>query len=82
MSEAVSDSDGAARLARFIAEGEMWGMQTFDQSLAALYRAGLVTREAALAHATYEPGLAVMIDEADRARANVSAVSAVAAPLA
>jgi Tfp pilus assembly ATPase PilU len=52
-----------------IADGEMWGMQTFDQSLGGLYRRGLVTREDALRHAAYEPGLAVMLDEADRQRA-------------
>jgi twitching motility protein PilT len=80
VSDALADSDGAARLEPMIAEGEMYGMQTFDQSLATLYRAGLVTRDAALAHATYEPGLAVMLDAADRARVN--AVAAVAAPLA
>jgi len=52
-------------------------MQTFDQSLADLYRRGLVSREDALAHATYEPGLAVMLDAANRTRAE-----AATAPLA
>ena len=66
---AVADSDGAARLDALIAEGEMWGMQTFDQSLANLYRRGLVTRDHALANANFEPALCVMLDEADRARA-------------
>jgi twitching motility protein PilT len=69
VSEAVGDSDGAARLDPLIADGEFWGMQTFDQGLAGLYRRGLVTRDDALANATYEPGLAVMLDAADRARA-------------
>jgi twitching motility protein PilT len=68
-SEAIADADGAARLAALVADGEFYGMQNFDQSLAALYRRGLVAREDALTHATYEPGLAVMLDEADRARA-------------
>ena len=66
---AVADSEGAPRLEAIIADGEMWGMQTFDQSLGGLYRRGLVARDDALKHATYEPGLAVMLDEADRARA-------------
>src|SRR5581483_106525 len=68
VSEAVADSDGATRLQAMIPEGEMWGMQSFDQSVAGLYRRGLVTRADALANANYEPGLAVMLDEADRAR--------------
>ena len=66
--EAIADSDGAERLDALITDGEFWGMQSFDQSLAALYRRGLVLREDALAQASYEPGLAVMLDEADRAR--------------
>ncbi|MEX0665589.1 MAG: PilT/PilU family type 4a pilus ATPase [Acidimicrobiia bacterium] len=72
VSEAVADSDGAARLDALIAEGEMWGMQTFDQSLANLYRRGLVARDHALANATFEPALSVMLDEADRARATAT----------
>ncbi len=76
VSEAVADSEGAARLELLIAEGDMWGMQTFDQSLANLYRRGLVSREDALTNATYEPGLAVMLDEADRTRAESAATNA------
>ena len=69
VSEAVGDSDGAARLESLIANGEFWGMQTFDQSLADLYRRGLVERGDALEQAGVERALAVMLDEADRARA-------------
>jgi twitching motility protein PilT len=69
VSEAVGDSDGAARLESLITNGEFWGMQTFDQSLADLYRRGLVERGDALAQASFEPALAVMLDEADRERA-------------
>jgi twitching motility protein PilT len=76
VSEAVADSDGGARLDAMIADGEMWGMQTFDQSLAGLYRRGLVTRDDALAHAAYMPGLAVMLDEADRQRSAASSTAA------
>ena len=67
--EAVDDPDGAPRLDSLIADGAFWGMQTFDQGLANLYRRGLVTREDALASATHEPGLSVMLDAADRERA-------------
>ena len=69
VAEAVADSDGASRLNAMIGDGEMWGMQTFDQSLGGLYERGLVTREDALRHAAFEPGLAVMLDESDRQRA-------------
>jgi twitching motility protein PilT len=67
--ESVADPDGADRLEALLGEGEYWGMQTFDQSLAGLYRRGIIERGAALAHATYEPGLRVAIEEADRERA-------------
>ena len=65
---AISDADGGAKLDALIVDGEFYGMQTFDQSLAKLYRRGLVTREDALANSVYEPGLAVMLDAADRER--------------
>jgi Tfp pilus assembly pilus retraction ATPase PilT len=58
--------EGTQGLAALIATGEMWGMQTFDQSLANLYERGLVTREDALAHAAYAPGLMIRLDDADR----------------
>ena len=54
--DALSSPEGTQGLAALIATGEMWGMQTFDQSLANLYERGLVTRQDALAHAAYAPG--------------------------
>jgi twitching motility protein PilT len=82
IADALADSDGASRLDKLVGEGEMWGMQTFDQSLAVLYSRGLVTRDHALAHATFEPALAVMLDEADRARAAAARAPAMTAPVA
>ena len=84
ISEAIAEPDGVHNLDALVADGEFYGMQTFDQSLAGLYRRGLVTRDDALANASYEPGLAVMLDAADRARAaaadpSVSSPSAVPA---
>ena len=64
--DALSSADGTHGLAALMADGEMWGMQTFDQSLASLYERGLVTRDDALAHAAYAPGLMVRLDDADR----------------
>jgi twitching motility protein PilT len=73
VAEALLDADRSARLEALVADGEFWGMQTFDQSIAALYRRGLVEREAALAHALYAPGLRIAIETADRERAGVAA---------
>ncbi|HEY8217754.1 MAG TPA: PilT/PilU family type 4a pilus ATPase [Acidimicrobiia bacterium] len=72
---AIADADGGAKLEALIADGEFYGMQTFDQSLATLYRRGLVNRDDALANSVYEPGLAVMLDGADRERAATSPAS-------
>jgi twitching motility protein PilT len=69
VTEALADPDGAARLDALVADGEFWGMQTFDQSLAALYRRGLVERDVAVAHATYAPTLRMALEAADRDRA-------------
>jgi twitching motility protein PilT len=68
VSEALADPRGSAQLDALIADGEFWGMQTFDQSLTALYRRGLVERETALAHATYAPALRISLEAADRER--------------
>jgi twitching motility protein PilT len=64
--EALGSTEGTQRLASLMADGEMWGMQTFDQSLAKLYERGLVTRDDALAHAAYAPTLTIRLDDADR----------------
>jgi twitching motility protein PilT len=72
VTDALASPEGGQQLAALIADGDMWGMQTFDQSLAKLYERGLVTREHALAHAAYAPGLTVKLDDADRAVPSVS----------
>jgi twitching motility protein PilT len=70
VAEALLNADRSSRLDALVADGEFWGMQTFDQSIAALYRRGLVEREAALANALYAPGLRIAIETADRERAD------------
>ena len=45
--------------------GDLYGMQTFDQSLAQLYRDGLVTRADALEHAEAPGELRFVLDRAD-----------------
>ena len=72
VAEALADSEGAARLERLMADGDYYGMQTFDQSLLKLYERGLVDRATVLAHATYAPSLQVDIERIERTRASGS----------
>ena len=69
VAEALADSEGASKLERIMADGEYYGMQTFDQSLLKLYQRGLVDRATVLAHATYAPSLQVDIERIERTRA-------------
>jgi len=57
------------RLEQIMRDGEYYDMQTFDQSLLALYRRGLVERNAALLQATSPPALRVELEQVDRERA-------------
>ena len=66
--EAILDGKHFDRIESLMAEGEYYGMQTFDQSLVGLYRRGLIEREAALAHATSAPTLRLELEAADRDR--------------
>jgi Tfp pilus assembly ATPase PilU len=45
--------------------GDLYGMQTFDQSLLQLYRNGLVARADAIAHANAPNEMRFSIDQAD-----------------
>jgi twitching motility protein PilT len=73
-----------ARTDELLAEmstGDLYGMQTFDQSLAQLYRDGLVTRADALAHAALPSELRFVLDRVDFERGqSASAPAAVPAP--
>ena len=53
--------------------GELYGMQTFDQSLVQLYRNGLVERVDAVAHSSAPGEMRFSLDRADleRERADV-----------
>ena len=48
-----------------MANGDLYGMQTFDQSLMHLYRAGLIGRTDALAHANEPAEMRFELDRAD-----------------
>lgn len=69
VTDALADPHASEQLEALVADGGYWGMQTFDQSLAGLYRRGLVERDAALANATYAPALRIALEAADRERA-------------
>ncbi|MFI5046846.1 MAG: type IV pilus twitching motility protein PilT [Acidimicrobiia bacterium] len=72
-------------LAQEMADGDLYGMQTFDQSLTQLYRDGLVTRAAALEHADVPGELRFVLDQADFERGQTGATGApglAVAPLA
>ena len=56
-----------------MAAGDLYGMQTFDQSLAQLYRDGLVTRADALEHADAPGELRFVLDRADFERGQTGA---------
>ena len=56
-------------LEEIIADGEFYGMQTFDQSLRNLYEQGIVTRRDALATATNPHDLRLKLDHLELTRA-------------
>jgi twitching motility protein PilT len=60
---AAEGNGDAAGIEEIIAAGDFYGMQTFDQSLAALFRAGLVTLEGALDAASHGHDLLVRLQQ-------------------
>ena len=65
----IADSEATHELHEIIAEGEYYGMQTFDQALLALYAQGIATRRDALATATNTHDLRLKLDHLDLTRA-------------
>lgn len=63
--EKIVNPEETHELETVIAEGEYYGMQTFDQSLLGLYVAGVVSRREALGAATRPHDLKLEIDKAD-----------------
>jgi twitching motility protein PilT len=64
----IVDPDSTHDIEQIIAEGEYYGMQTFDQSLLSLYRQGLVSRRDALATASQPHDLRLKIEQFELAR--------------
>ncbi|MET0627186.1 MAG: PilT/PilU family type 4a pilus ATPase [Acidimicrobiia bacterium] len=79
VTERIADPARMVELDHELATGDLYGMQTFDQSLAQLYRDGLVTRGDALEHADAAGELRFTLDRADFERGQ-SAPGAAAAP--
>lgn len=59
IAEAIADPDKTSTIHGLIAEGDFYGMQTFDQHLIALVRDGVVTLDAALSAASSPHDLTV-----------------------
>jgi twitching motility protein PilT len=68
--ERIADPDvGGDSIEEIVAEGEYYGMQTFDQSLLALHRDGLVSLRDAMAVASHPHDLRIALQQAGLAPA-------------
>ena len=65
VSDRILDAALCHELEHEMASGDLYGMQTFDQSLMQLYRAGLIARADALAHANEPSEMRFELDRAD-----------------
>ncbi|HEY3725370.1 MAG TPA: type IV pilus twitching motility protein PilT [Acidimicrobiia bacterium] len=65
----ISDAEQTHEIEEIIADGEFYGMQTFDQGLRNLYEQGIVTRRDALASASNSHDLRLKLDHLDLSRA-------------
>ncbi|MCU1457087.1 MAG: Tfp pilus assembly protein pilus retraction ATPase PilT [Actinomycetia bacterium] len=64
----IMNPDETHDLEQVIADGEYYGMQTFDQSLLALYRSGKVGRREVLANASRPHDLRLQLEQYELAR--------------
>jgi twitching motility protein PilT len=64
IAERIADGDKTAEVHDVIAEGEYYGMRTFDQSLLGLVREGRVTADAALASASNPHDFTLQLQQA------------------
>ncbi len=68
--ERIADPDRLAELDHEMMNGDLYGMQTFDQSLLGLYCNGLVARADAIAHANAPSEMRFSVDRADNERSH------------
>jgi twitching motility protein PilT len=80
--ERIADPARLAELEHEMTHGDLYGMQTFDQSLVQLYRNGLVAREDAIAHANSASEMRFSLDRADLDREREAPLSPPATPSA
>ncbi|MDQ1431561.1 MAG: twitching motility protein PilT [Actinomycetota bacterium] len=66
--ERIADPERLGELENEMVHGDLYGMQTFDQSLVHLYRNGLVARDDAIAHANAASEMRFSLDRADLER--------------
>ncbi|MET0894268.1 MAG: PilT/PilU family type 4a pilus ATPase [Acidimicrobiia bacterium] len=76
--ERIADPSRVEELTAEMEHGDLYGMQTFDQSLSQLYRDGLVTRTDALEHADSPGELRFTLDRADFERGQASGATTAA----
>ncbi|MCU1429713.1 MAG: Tfp pilus assembly protein pilus retraction ATPase PilT [Actinomycetia bacterium] len=69
----IVNSDETHEIEEIIAEGEYYGMQTFDQSLLSLYKRGAIDLREALAASSRPHDLRLMIEQFTMAQANEAA---------
>jgi twitching motility protein PilT len=67
----IVDPTATHEIEELIAEGEYYGMQTFDQSLLSLYEQGAVSRRDALSTSTNAHDLRLKMDAFDLQRAHL-----------
>jgi twitching motility protein PilT len=70
VAERIADQARVGELVGEMANGELYGMQTIDQSLVQLYRDGLVTRADAVANANEQAETKFALERADFDRAH------------
>jgi twitching motility protein PilT len=71
VSERIMEPGRLAELDDEMTHGDLYGMQTHDQSLVHLYRNGLVERDAAVEHSNEPSEMRFALDRADRDRERV-----------
>ena len=61
--QCIVDPDHTGEIGQIIAEGEYYGMQTFDQSLVSLLEQGVIDLRAAMVAASNSHDLKVMLQQ-------------------
>ncbi len=76
VAQRIAEPDRLPELEEEMAQGDLYGMQTFDQSVVLLYRNGLITRNDAVAAAREPSEMRFAVDRADFERQQAPAAPA------